>query len=54
MSRLTFRFTPLECVDFDVCAGPPRPAPPPAEPPVQVPAPARTAAAKKIPEPAEG
>jgi hypothetical protein len=25
MTRLTFRFAPLDAVDFDVCAGPTRP-----------------------------
>ena len=34
MARLHFLHTPLDRVDFDVCAGPPRPetAPPPAKP----------------------
>ena len=51
MTRLIFRYTPRETVDFDVCSGPPRPEP---APPVSKPPSARPAEAKKIPEPAEG
>lgn len=45
MTRLTFAFSPLDAVDFDVCAGPTRatrgkPAEPPkAEPEVPAPKP---------------
>jgi hypothetical protein len=28
MARLSFRFTPLDSVDFDVCAGPAQPPKP--------------------------
>ena len=51
MTRLIFRYTPLDTVDFDVCVGPPRPEPLQA---VSKPPPARPVEAKKIPEPAEG
>lgn len=51
MTRLTFRYTPRDTVDFDVCAGPPRPE---ALPSVNKATPARASDAKKIPEPAEG
>ncbi len=54
MTRLSFRFTPLESVDFDVCAGPPRPETPPAAHVPAKPAPVRPLETKKIPEPAEG
>ena len=50
MTRLIFRYTPRDTVDFDVCSGPPRPESPP---PVGAP-PARPAEAKPVPEPAEG
>ncbi len=32
MTRLKFHFAPLDTADFDVCAGPPRPAAPPSPP----------------------
>ena len=51
MTRLIFRYTPLDTVDFDVCAGPPRPEPPLAA--LKAP-PARPVDVKKVPEPAEG
>ncbi len=54
MTRLSFRFTPLESVDFDVCAGPPRPEPPSAGHGTVKPAPARPVEVEKIREPAEG
>ncbi len=52
MARLHFLHTPLDSVDFDVCAGPPRPetAPPPAAPPAEPARPVR----EKAPAPAEG
>ena len=58
MTRLKFCYTPLDSVDFDVCAGPPRPEPPAAEPVATRAAPARPIGrpeeAKKVPAPAEG
>lgn len=51
MTRLVFRYTPSDAVDFDVCAGPPRPEPPPM---VNEPPPPPPVAAKRVPEPAEG
>ncbi len=58
MTRLNFCFTPLDSVDFDVCAGPPRPeTPPPARAAAKT-EPAHPAAhpteAKRMPVPAEG
>ncbi len=58
MTRLKFCYTPLDSVDFDVCAGPPRPEPPAAELVATRAEPARPPAhpaeAKKVPEPVEG
>jgi hypothetical protein len=54
MTRLKFRYTPLDSVDFDVCAGPPRPEPPASEHRPTQAGPARVDDAKILPEPAEG
>jgi hypothetical protein len=52
MTRLTFRFSPLDAVDFDVCAGPTRPSRVPPEPPQVEPEAATTGPAASRPEPA--
>ena len=49
MARLNFRYTPRDTVDFDVCAGPPRPEPPPPEQAPKTAEPVR----ETTPEPAE-
>ena len=51
MTRLTFRFSPRDTTDFDVCAGPARPP----APPVWEDRPAAAAPrATEAPRPAEG
>jgi hypothetical protein len=51
MTRLTFRFSPLDAVDFDVCAGPTRPSRVPPEPPQVETEAARKGPAANQPEP---
>jgi hypothetical protein len=51
MTRLTFRFSPRDTTDFDVCAGPARPPAPPAR--EDRPA-AAAPRATEAPRPAEG
>jgi hypothetical protein len=53
VTRLKFHFTPLDSADFDVCAGPPRPAAPPS-PPAEPATPADLRETDNEPPPAEG